>query len=87
MSGILCLQDAAQNVGSSNCMTLLEPWGETGEDLYVTCTMPCLEVGTVGGGTGLSAQRACLRILGCQGESLAAAPLYRHGGGVSREQF
>ncbi|XP_037081735.1 LOW QUALITY PROTEIN: 3-hydroxy-3-methylglutaryl-coenzyme A reductase-like [Pollicipes pollicipes] len=60
-------QDPAQNVCSSNCMTLLEPWGETGEDLYVTCTMPCLEVGTVGGGTVLKAQRACLRMLGCQG--------------------
>ena len=49
-------------------MTLLEPWGETGEDLYVTCTMPCVEVGTVGGGTILKAQRACLKMLGCQGE-------------------
>lgn len=38
-------QDAAQNVGSSNCITLMEPWGPTGEDLYMTCSMPSIEVG------------------------------------------
>ena len=37
-------QDAAQNVGSSNCITLMEPWGEFGEDLYMTCSMPSIEV-------------------------------------------
>lgn len=37
-------QDAAQNVGSSNCITLMEPWGRDGEDLYITCTMPSIEV-------------------------------------------
>jgi hydroxymethylglutaryl-CoA reductase len=37
-------QDAAQNVGSSNCMTLMEPWGRDGEDLYMSCTMPSIEV-------------------------------------------
>ena len=49
-------QDAAQNIGSSNCLTLMEPWGEDGRDLYMTCTMPSIEVGTVGGGTVLAAQ-------------------------------
>ena len=39
-------QDAAQNVGSSNCITLMEPWGRDGEDLYITCTMPSIEVST-----------------------------------------
>lgn len=38
-------QDPAQNVGSSNCMTLMEPWGPTGEDLYISCTMPSIEIG------------------------------------------
>ncbi|CAH0562564.1 unnamed protein product [Brassicogethes aeneus] len=60
-------QDPAQNVGSSNCMTLMEPWGETGDDLYITCTMPSIEIGTVGGGTVLPAQAACLEMLGVKG--------------------
>lgn len=60
-------QDPAQNVGSSNCMTLMEPWGEDGRDLHVSCTMPSIEVGTVGGGTGLPAQSACLAMLGAKG--------------------
>ncbi|KAK0090398.1 hypothetical protein PV325_000680 [Microctonus aethiopoides] len=60
-------QDPAQNVGSSNCMTLMEPWGEDGQDLYVSCTMPSIEIGTVGGGTGLPAQGACLAMLGVKG--------------------
>jgi len=60
-------QDAAQNVGSSNCITLMEPWGREGEDLYITCTMPSIEVGTVGGGTVLPAQSACLEMLGVKG--------------------
>ncbi|XP_071861570.1 HMG coenzyme A reductase [Bombus fervidus] len=60
-------QDPAQNVGSSNCMTLMEPWGADGSDLYVSCTMPSIEIGTIGGGTGLPAQGACLAMLGVQG--------------------
>ncbi|XP_033219073.1 3-hydroxy-3-methylglutaryl-coenzyme A reductase [Belonocnema kinseyi] len=60
-------QDPAQNVGSSNCMTLMEPWGPDGTDLYISCTMPSIEVGTVGGGTGLPAQGACLGMLGVRG--------------------
>ncbi|KAF4519164.1 hypothetical protein B566_EDAN008227 [Ephemera danica] len=63
-------QDPAQNVGSSNCMTLMEPWGEEGKDLYVTCTMPSIEIGTVGGGTTLPPQASCLEILGVKGASL-----------------
>ena len=38
----------------------MEPWGERGEDLYITCSMPSIEVGTVGGGTILPAQSSCL---------------------------
>lgn len=60
-------QDPAQNVGSSNCMTLMEPWGEDGTDLYVSCTMPSIEIGTVGGGTVLPPQAACLEMLGVRG--------------------
>lgn len=60
-------QDPAQNVGSSNCITLMEPWGEDGEDLYVSCTMPSIEIGTVGGGTQLPPQSACLDIIGARG--------------------
>ncbi|XP_054278232.1 3-hydroxy-3-methylglutaryl-coenzyme A reductase-like [Macrosteles quadrilineatus] len=60
-------QDPAQNVSSSNCMTLMEPWGEDGKDLYISCTMPSVEIGTVGGGTQLPAQAACLDMLGVRG--------------------
>jgi len=58
-------QDPAQNVESSNCMTILEE-NDNG-DLWISCTMPSIEVGTVGGGTGLPAQSACLQAIGCQG--------------------
>jgi hydroxymethylglutaryl-CoA reductase (NADPH) len=58
-------QDPAQNVESSNCITLLE---ETDAgDLWISCTMPSIEVGTVGGGTSLPAQSACLEAIGCKG--------------------
>lgn len=60
-------QDPAQNVTSSNCSTVMECWSENSEDLYMTCTMPSLEVGTVGGGTGLPGQGACLDMLGVRG--------------------
>ncbi|KAF4098966.1 hypothetical protein G5714_020996 [Onychostoma macrolepis] len=66
---IACGQDPAQTVGSSNCITLMECVGMDGEDLYVSCTMPSLELGTVGGGTGLPAQHACLQMLGVHGSS------------------
>jgi hydroxymethylglutaryl-CoA reductase (NADPH) len=35
--------------------------------LHVTVQIPCLVVGTVGGGCGLPTQRECLEILGCDG--------------------
>lgn len=58
-------QDPAQNVESSQCLTFME---ETCEgDLYISCTMPCIEVGTVGGGTALPPQASCLKLLGVQG--------------------
>ncbi|XP_074064517.1 3-hydroxy-3-methylglutaryl-Coenzyme A reductase isoform X1 [Macrotis lagotis] len=64
---IACGQDAAQNVGSSNCITLMEATGPLNEDLYISCTMPSIEIGTVGGGTNLLPQQACLQMLGVQG--------------------
>ncbi|GAM17734.1 hypothetical protein SAMD00019534_009090, partial [Acytostelium subglobosum LB1] len=59
-------QDCAQNVESSNCITLMEECNE-GNDLYITVTMPSIEVGTVGGGTFLPAQSSCLDIIGVKG--------------------
>ncbi|TPX34341.1 hydroxymethylglutaryl-CoA reductase (NADPH) [Synchytrium microbalum] len=59
-------QDPAQNVESSNCITLMDACND-GKDLYISCTMPCIEVGTVGGGTALPAQSACLEMLGVRG--------------------
>ncbi|MEE6458578.1 hypothetical protein FKM82_000349 [Ascaphus truei] len=67
---IACGQDAAQNIGSSNCITLMEATGPMHEDLYISCTMPSIEVGTVGGGTNLAPQQACLKMLGIQGASI-----------------
>ncbi|XP_057370109.2 3-hydroxy-3-methylglutaryl-coenzyme A reductase-like isoform X2 [Daphnia carinata] len=63
-------QDPAQVVTSSNCMTLMEPWGPDLQDLYISCTMPSLEVGTIGGGTWLPAQGACLDMLGLRGSNV-----------------
>nr|CDS25755.1 3 hydroxy 3 methylglutaryl coenzyme A reductase [Hymenolepis microstoma] len=59
-------QDLAQVVDSSACMTQLE--AEPDGSLYVSVTMPCIEVGTVGGGTRLPAQRGCLDMLDLQVE-------------------
>lgn len=87
---LACGQDPAQNVESSNCMTLMEPYVRIlflliafanmpmfkfcfknrindGEDLLISCSMPSVEVGTVGGGTILSPQRAMLDMLGVAG--------------------
>uniref|UniRef100_A0A8C4ZKN1 3-hydroxy-3-methylglutaryl-coenzyme A reductase n=1 Tax=Gadus morhua TaxID=8049 RepID=A0A8C4ZKN1_GADMO len=66
---IACGQDPAQTVGSSNCITQMEASGPGGEDLYISCTMPSIELGTVGGGTNLPPQQACLQMLGVQGSS------------------
>jgi len=59
-------QDPAQNVESSSCITIMEATND-GEDLYISCTMPSIEVGTVGGGTHLPAQSTCLDIIGVKG--------------------
>lgn len=59
-------QDPAQNVESSNCLTIME-YAEDGRSLHVSVTMPSIEVGTVGGGTHLPAQAGCLEICGVRG--------------------
>jgi len=64
-------QDPAQNVESSNCLTLME-LAEDGRSLHVSVTMPSVEVGTVGGGTHLPAQAGCLEICGVRGASKQA---------------
>jgi len=66
---IACGQDPAQVVESANCITIMELTGPNKEDLYISCTMPSIEVGTVGGGTNLKAQSSCLKILGVQGSN------------------
>lgn len=68
---IACGQDPAQNITSSNCSTNMELHGENKNDLYMTCTMPSLEVGTIGGGTVLPGQSACLDVLGVRGANIA----------------
>ncbi|CAI5492422.1 unnamed protein product, partial [Closterium sp. Naga37s-1] len=59
-------QDPAQNVESSQCLTLLESAND-GADLHASVTLPAIEVGTVGGGTFLAPQAAALALLGVKG--------------------
>lgn len=61
---IACGQDAAHAVEASNTMTTLEL---TDEGLHCSVTLPSLAVGTVGGGTGIGAQKECLEMLGAAG--------------------
>ncbi|MBA0726816.1 hypothetical protein Golax_002616 [Gossypium laxum] len=61
-------QDPAQNIESSHCITMMEAVNE-GNDLHISVTMPSIEVGTVGGGTQLASQSACLNLLGVKGAS------------------
>ncbi|KAG6410974.1 hypothetical protein SASPL_129047 [Salvia splendens] len=61
-------QDPAQNVESSHCITMMEAING-GKDLHVSVSMPSIEVGTVGGGTQLASQSACLNLLGVKGAS------------------
>jgi hydroxymethylglutaryl-CoA reductase (NADPH) len=57
-------QDVAQVVESSMGFT----WTELrGDSLYISVTLPSLEVGTVGGGTRLRTQREALAIMGVAG--------------------
>jgi hydroxymethylglutaryl-CoA reductase (NADPH) len=68
---IACGQDAACVAEATVGVTRFEPRGDGG--LYASVTLPNLIVGTVGGGTSLPAQRACLDILGLAGPGHARA--------------
>lgn len=68
---IACGQDAACVAESAVGVTRFE---ETARgELYAAVTLPNLIVGTVGGGTGLPGQRACLEIMGLAGPGKARA--------------
>lgn len=62
---LACGQDPAQNVESSNCMTLMKKTASG--DLQISVSMPSLEVGTIGGGTILEPQGSMLELLGVRG--------------------
>ena len=64
-------QDAACVSEASVGMTRME-MTEDGS-LYTSVTLPNLIVGTVGGGTGLPSQRACLEMMGLAGEGKSGA--------------
>ncbi|XP_024990755.1 3-hydroxy-3-methylglutaryl-coenzyme A reductase 3-like [Cynara cardunculus var. scolymus] len=65
-------QDPAQNIESSHCITMMEAVND-GKDLHASVTMPSIEVGTVGGGTQLASQAACLNLLGVKGANKESA--------------
>lgn len=68
---IACGQDAACVAESAVGVTRFEVTEDGG--LYAAVTLPNLIVGTVGGGTGLPSQTACLEILGLAGSGHARA--------------
>ncbi len=66
-------QDVACVAESAVGVTRFEAVGEGRADLYAAVTLPNLIVGTVGGGTQLASQRACLEILRVDGDQGARA--------------
>jgi len=68
---IACGQDAACVAESAVGITRFELAEDGG--LYAAVTLPNIIVGTVGGGTALPSQRACLEILGLAGPDHAEA--------------
>lgn len=68
---IACGQDAACVAESAIGITRMEVNQEGG--LYASVTLPNLMVGTVGGGTGLPTQKACLEIMNLHGNGKAKA--------------
>jgi hydroxymethylglutaryl-CoA reductase (NADPH) len=61
---IACGQDAAHVVEGSGTFTTVE---EQEGGVYVSVTIPALQIGTIGGGTALETQRECLSLLGVAG--------------------
>lgn len=68
---IACGQDAACVAESSVGVTRFEVTPDN--KLYACVTLPNVIVGTVGGGTGLPSQRACLELMGLAGPDHAGA--------------
>ena len=68
---IACGQDAACVGESAVGMTRMEINKHGG--LYASVTLPNIMIGTVGGGTGLPSQKACLDILGLHGNGKSQA--------------
>ncbi|MGL4827722.1 MAG: hydroxymethylglutaryl-CoA reductase [Vibrio sp.] len=68
---IACGQDAACVAESAIGMTRMEIHPKGG--LYASVTLPNLMVGTVGGGTRLPSQQACLSLMGLAGQGKARA--------------
>ncbi|RYD18357.1 MAG: 3-hydroxy-3-methylglutaryl-CoA reductase, partial [Verrucomicrobiaceae bacterium] len=64
-------QDAACVAESATGVTRFEVTGEGG--LYASVTLPGIMVGTVGGGTGLPTQKACLELMGLAGTGKSRA--------------
>ncbi len=64
-------QDAACVAESATGVTRFEVTPDGG--LYASVTLPGIMVGTVGGGTGLPTQRACLELMGLAGSGHARA--------------
>ncbi len=62
---IACGQDVAQVVNAASGISMGEVTKDG--DFYASLRLPCIVIGTVGGGTGLPTQRACLEMLGCFG--------------------
>nr|AAB39277.1 hydroxymethylglutaryl CoA reductase [Schizosaccharomyces pombe] len=62
-------QDPAQNVESSNCITLMD---NVDGNLQLSVSMPSIEVGTIGGGTVLEPQGAMLDLLGVRGAHMTS---------------
>jgi hydroxymethylglutaryl-CoA reductase (NADPH) len=68
---LACGQDVACVAESAVGVTRFE--SIEGGDLYASVTLPNLMIATVGGGTGLPSQKACLEILGLSGPGNANA--------------
>ncbi|MDK2973760.1 MAG: hydroxymethylglutaryl-CoA reductase [Methanofollis sp.] len=62
---LACGQDIAHVVEGSSCITTIEATDDGGA--YVAVTLPAVQVGTVGAGTVIDTQAACLSLLGVAG--------------------
>ncbi len=63
-------QDLGHVVEGSHGKTRMEA---KGEDLYVSVTIPAIQVGTIGGGTKLPCQRECIKLTGIKESDVSGA--------------